>query len=232
MKNIVKSVVSFVVVVGLIGLGLLYFSELTERKDSKEKFAAFYETEDDIDVLFLGSSHVLNGIFPMELWNEYGIVSYNMAGHGNRMAMNYWVLKNALDYTSPKLVVLDACMLASDEKISSLEQLHISTDHIPYSQTKVDMINDLVEEEERKSDFLWKFSTYHHRWNELEEKDFTGEITPEKGAESRIDVAVPLEMEYVESDYIMPKEDGAGVEYACKIIEECQEQGIDILITY
>ena len=232
MKNIVKSVVSFVVVVGLIGLGLLYFSELTERKDSKEKFAAFYETEDDIDVLFLGSSHVLNGIFPMELWNEYGIVSYNMAGHGNRMAMNYWVLKNALDYTSPKLVVLDACMLASDEKISSLEQLHISTDHIPYSQTKVDMINDLVEEEERKSDFLWKFSTYHHRWNELEEKDFTGEITPEKGAESRIDVAVPLEMEYVESDYIMPKEDGAGVEYAYKIIEECQEQGIDILITY
>lgn len=230
MNKIIKSIVSFIAVSGMVLLGLMYFSDVTERKDSKEKFSEFYEQ--DMDVLFIGSSHVLNGIFPMELWNEYGIVSYNMAGHGNRMAMNYWILKNALDYTTPKLVVLDACMLGADEKIGSLEQLHMSVDHMPYSQTKIDMIHDLVEEEDRRSDFLWKFSTYHNRWNELKERDFVQVPTPEKGAESRINVAVPAEVVALDAGYKVPEEDGLGVEYACKIIEECQELGIDILITY
>lgn len=232
MKNVIKNILSAFVVVELIVLGIVYFSDVTERKESREKFAQFYDAEENIDVLFVGSSHVLNGIFPMELWNEYGIVSYNMAGHGNRMILNYWVLMNALEHTSPKLVVLDAYMLSLEDKLSGLEQLHISADSIPYSQTKVDMINDLVEEEDRKSDFLWKFSTYHNRWNELTESDFTCISTPEKGAESRIDVAVPVEMVYFEADYKTPEEDGLGVEYACKIIEECQERGIEILITY
>ena len=231
MKNIIKAIFSTFIVVGMIVLGLIYFSDITERKDSREKYEDFYSSA-NIDVLFLGSSHVLNGILPMELWNEYGIVSYNMAGTGNRIPLNYWILKNALEYTRPKLVVMDAYMLSKDEKIASLEQMHMSGDHIPYSQTKVEMINDLVDEEERRNDFLWKFSTYHNRWDELEERDFKNEITPEKGAMSLIDVAAPEEMRYFEADYKIPEEDGLGVEYMYKIIEECQEQGINILITY
>lgn len=232
MKNIIKSVLSFLVVVGLIVLGVMYVSNITERKESKEKFAQFYDSEENIDVLFIGSSHVLNGIFPMDLWRDFGIVSYNMAGHGNRMILNYWVLMNALEHTTPKLVVLDAYMLSLEDKIRDLEQLHISADAIPYSKTKVDMINELVDEEERKNDFLWKFSTYHNRWSVLEKNDFAMITTPEKGAESRSDVAVPVEMRYFEPDYKIPEEDGIGVEYACKIIEECQKRDIEILITY
>lgn len=231
MKNVIKLIISTLVVLGMIVCGIIYFSDVTERKDSREKFDDFYQSE-NIDVLFLGSSHVLNGIFPMELWNEYGIVSYNMAGHGNRMILNYWVLMNALEHTTPKLVVLDAYMLSLEDKLSGLEQLHISADHIPYSQTKVDMINALVNEEDRKMEFLWKFSTYHNRWNELKACDFQTVCTPEKGAESRINVAVPVEVTCLESDYKIPEEDGLGVEYACKIIEECQERGIEVLVTY
>mgnify|MGYP003289343243 CR=1 FL=1 len=232
MKKNISLIVSFLAVAGMVLIGLLCFSDLTERKASNEKFAEFYEEEENFDVLFLGASHVLNGIFPMELWNEYGIVSYNMAGHENKLAMNYWILKNALEYTEPKLVVLDTAMLAQDTKIGELEQLHYSVDHIPYSQTKVEMIQDLVEDEERRSDFLWKFSTYHNRWNELNEQDFRKVPTPEKGAESRIDVAVPVEMHYFEENYKTPEEDGVGVEYVRKIIEECQARGIEILTVY
>ncbi len=232
MKNVIKNVLSTLIIATLVVLGIMYFSDVTERKESREKLAQFYEAEENIDVLFIGSSHVLNGIFPMELWNEYGIVSYNMAGHGNRMILNYWVLMNALEYTSPKLVVLDAYMLSLEDKLSDLEQLHISADSIPYSQTKVDMIEELVDEEDRKKDFLWKFSTYHHRWNELEKNDFAYVTTSEKGAESRINVAEPVEMKYFESDYKTPEEDGLGVEYACRIIEECQSRKIEVLVTY
>lgn len=231
MKKILKAIFSFAVVGLLVAAGLVYLSDLTERKESNNKFSEFYEQEEDYDVLFLGSSHVLNSIFPMELWNDYGIVSYNLAGHGNRMATNYWTLKNALEQTTPKLVVIDCCMISMDEKIGVIEQLHLSTDHIPFSKTKIEMIQDLVEDEEEHWDFLWKFSTYHNRWNELEQNDFDFQPSPEKGAESRISVAIPDETIIFDSSYKM-EEETLGTEYLRRIIEECQEQDIEVLLTY
>lgn len=231
MKKMISTIFSLVAVVVLVIWGLGELSDITERKESKNKFSDFYQQEEDYDVLFLGSSHVLNGVFPMELWKDYGIVSYNLSGHGSRMAMNYWILKNALEYTMPELVVLDCCMLSLDEKIGTIDQLHMSTDHIPYSKMKVDMIQDLVDDSEKQNDFLWKFSIYHNRWNELTTKDFNGEYSPEKGAESRIAVAVSEAIEPYNDSYRMEGEN-ISTEYLRKTIELCEEQGIKILLTY
>ena len=54
---------------------LTVLTNLTERKDSDEKYAGFFSEEENFDVLFFGTSHVINGVYPMELWNDYGIVS-------------------------------------------------------------------------------------------------------------------------------------------------------------
>lgn len=231
MKRIIINVVGIVAIAALVIMGVLRLSEITERKDSRNKFADFYRQEENYDVLFLGQSHVLNGIFPMELWKEYGIVSYNLAGHGNYLPLNYWILKNALEYTTPKVVVIDTCMIGKEEKLASLEQLHISVDHIPYSKLKQEMVEDLVEDKERQKDFIWNFSTYHHRWNILGKEDFLWEVSVEKGAESRINVAVPVEnMEVLQENYLT--EETLGSNYLGKIIEECQQREIQVLLTY
>lgn len=231
MKRGLKALLSVMIVVTLVVGGLVYLSNVTERKDSVNKFAQFYEQEEDFDVLFIGQSHVLNGIFPMELWNDYGIVSYNMAGHGNHVPTTYWVMENALDYTNPELIVLDCGMLAKEEKTGTIEQLHLSIDHIPFSENKVKMIQDLLGDSEQKWDFLWKFSTYHNRWNEVDGADFEAVSTVEKGAESRIAVAVPDELCYWDPIYKTQGET-TGIQYMRRIIEECQARGIDILLTY
>lgn len=231
MRKIVNNIVSIVLIVLLVAGGIIYLSQLTERKDSKNKFEDFYTRSEEYEVLFLGSSHVLNGIFPMELWREYGITSYNLAGHGNRMVMNYWVLRNALEYSKPKLVVVDTFMLGRKDKIESLEQLHISADHIPYNQLKLDMIDDLVEEKDRKKDFLFKFSTYHHRWNELTKEDFQKENNVEKGAESRINVAIVEDNIAVEKTERL-EERTINMDYLDKIISLCNEKNIQLLFTY
>ena len=213
------------VAAGLWGLGIV-----TERKESRNKFAGFYKEKEDFDVLFIGSSHVLNGVFPQLLWEEYGIVSYNMGGHGNRMALNYWVLKNALEYTTPKCVVVDCYMLGLNDMYESIEQVHISSDHIPYSSTKKEMIEELIGEE-RKNDFLWEFSTYHHRWNDLKEEDFKVMTSLEKGAESRINVAVPSEKITVGPEEYL-EEETLGIQYLHRILEECKGKSIPVLLTY
>lgn len=231
MKKTLQAVLSFVIVGILTVGGIFYTSNLTQRKESLNKFGEFYEEQENYDVLFIGQSHVLNGIFPMELWNDYGMVSYNLAGHGNRPATTYWVMKNALQYTTPKLIVFDCGMIGQDEKIGEIEQLHISTDSIPYSKLKVEMIRDLIEDESKRTEFLWDYSTYHNRWNEIGENDFEPAYSVEKGAESRIDVAVPEETVYFE-ETLQYEEEPLGMEYTRRIIEDCQEAGIEVLLTY
>ena len=64
----------------LLVLILVRISGLVERKSAYQKNGDFMEQSEDLDVLFLGTSHVINGVFPMELWKEYGITSYNYQG--------------------------------------------------------------------------------------------------------------------------------------------------------
>lgn len=225
-------VITWLTIIGLfVGIGLHYLSAVVERKNSYSKYEPFYQQEENFDVLFMGSSHVLNGVFPMELWNDYGIVSYNFAGHGNRLPTTYWVMKNALDHTQPKLIVVDCTMISLDDKTGPIEQVHLSFDHFPLSENKVAAIEDLFPKGDTKWDFLWKFSTYHNRWNTLTSEDYTPTLTIEKGAEARTGVAVPAKTKYFENNY---KTEGntLGIQYLERIIKECKESDIEILLTY
>ena len=55
--------------------------KLFERKYSYSKYYDFYQQEEDFDVLFLGTSHVINAVYPMELWRGVGVVSFNIGKH-------------------------------------------------------------------------------------------------------------------------------------------------------
>lgn len=208
-----------------------------ERKTSDIKYTPFFEQKADYDVLFIGSSHVVNGIFPMELWEEYGIVSYNFGGHGNQIGTSYWVMMNALDYTTPKLMVIDVFGVHEQMKRSvTAEQMHEAFDAFPISETKYHMVQDLFDDETEEVyasrwEYFWDFGKYHSRWNDLKEEDFQKPLNKEKGAESRIDVAIPAEYPICSKEEVLP-EDTVAMEYLCKMIEECQERGIEVLLTH
>lgn len=226
-----KRFLGIIIILVLVVVQVLVYSRVVNRKWDEIKYDAFFEQEEDFDVLFLGSSHVLNGVFPMELWNDYGIVSYNLGGHGCTLSMSYWVLKNALDYTTPKLVVIDGYFLGRDIKyITEKEYAHITLDAFPLSRTKIDMVNDLCNKREEKIEFLWEFSLYHNRWSELTEMDFKYEANKEMGAESRIGIT-QFEVYSSECGECLEGET-VGMDYMCKIIELCQSKNIQVLVTY
>ena len=229
-----------------IGL-LIIMTDLTERKDSDEKYQDFFQDR-DYDVLFFGSSHVINGVFPMELWNDYGIVSYNFGGHGNRIATSYWVMENALDYVTPKIIVIDCWGLSHTTKCPGpFSQVHVSFDAFPLSLTKIkatlDLLNDSTMEEliakneiatstepRTKIGLLWDFSAYHSRWSELNQDDFSISSNLEKGAESRINVTRGT---LNRIDPNKKQEPGyLGETYLCKMIEDCQKRGISTVLIY
>lgn len=230
-------------------LGLLvYVDNLTELKLSKEKYSDFIEQEEDFDVLFLGSSHVVNGIFPMELWNDYGIVSYNLGASAGQIPTTYWVFRNALDYTNPKVVVIDCLFLSGNFKTSDrFSYTHLALDGFPLTKTKIEAVTDLLDdkaldravmngearsggEKRTKLGLLWDYTVYHSRWNELEERDFSDIRNKNKGAEACIAVnGEPLNR----IDKSIKSIGGTvGLKYLRRMIEECQERGIEVLLTF
>lgn len=232
-----------ILLVGLLGKT----TDIVQRKASDYKYNPFFEHTEDFDVIFMGSSHVINAIFPMELWNDYGITSYNFGGHGNHLATTYWVLRNSLDYTKPKVVVIDCLALGSMQKTSdNFSNVHLSFDAFPLSITKIkgveDLLNDpeidrkinegiITETEKRtKIGLLWDYSVYHTRWEKLGIEDFEVSSTVEYGAESRIQISYPGKI--VENSGAKLTEETVGVIYLRKMIEECQNKDIEVILTY
>lgn len=212
-------------------------NNITKRKYSYEKTADFFNQDENFDVLFFGSSHTIDGIFPMELWNDYGIVSYNLGNYSERIVTTYYNMLLALKYTEPKLVVIDACLASSTEKIRNdkKEHLYNMLDSYPISYTKYEAIKDLFNNEnvlDNEINFLFNFSLYHSRWNELTKEDFINDNNKAKGAETMISISTPNEMSNFNNVNTYSGKETINMEYLRKIITYCQENEIEVLITY
>lgn len=222
-----------------------------ERKESRNKYNEFIELADQVDVLFLGSSHVLNGINPLQLYLEHGITSYNMGKPGGMMTESYWMLMNALDYCTPKCVVVDLWALDRDYKYldimnghegkdeirNSVSLLHTNMDIWPLSRTKIMAVRDLISSPEIRKEFLWDFTLYHERWSNLNAGDFlaiSGGMGGNflLGAEQRAELYLnPQILQAEDTMQILP---GKSVceDYLDKILAVCNERDIKVVLTF
>lgn len=77
-------------------------------------YTTFYEMPpNSIDVFFMGTSHMYNGISPRYLKEHYGIDSYNLVSSMQSTAIMYFWLKEALNYQTPEVVVFDVYNMIS-----------------------------------------------------------------------------------------------------------------------
>ncbi len=220
-------------------------------KESEYKYADFFDLADQIDVLFIGSSHVINAMNPAVLFGEYGYTSYNMGGHGSVMQSTYWELEEALQYCNPKCVVLDTFLLQKDyqyldqmyedsskeDRESSIAQLHLNMDCWPLNDLKIRAIKDLIADEEIRKQFYEPFYVYHNRWQELDSNDYRA-LTGSADRNDLFGAEMRYGIELTPGIYPNPEEreglggDTVGEKYFRMIIEECQTRGIQLVVTF
>lgn len=209
----------------------LSLTKLMQYKAAITRMEPFFDIEEPIDVMLFGTSHVIDGVLPYELWGGYGISSYNFGNNAARIPLTYWKMMNAFDYQVPKLVIVDCSYLSSNSKLcTTLQQSHNILDGFPLSKTKIAAIDDLFEEED-KLEFLWPFSVYHNRWDELTKADFAIDYNDELGATQYYTVAVPAVYEKLTENTMLSAETVA-MEYIGRLIESCRERGVEVLLTY
>lgn len=162
---------------------------LTRRDDGARKYDAFFEEKQEIDVLFLGTSRILDSILPNELWRDRGITSYNMGNSSEVLDVTEQVLKIAMDVNKPKVAVVDVYYVhhALDEAWT-YSYRHMFYDEVPLSRAKVDAVRATMPQKQWL-EFLMPFSLYHGRWEEILAGDVMRMVECEKftlGAELRI----------------------------------------------
>lgn len=245
MQKKIKRITAVVVTIVLIINGLLWVQNFTKLKKTTIRdlsYKSFFDYSNDYDVLYFGTSHVMYGINPLEIWNDYGFTSYNWGSPTCTIPSIYWKLMNVLDYKIPKLVVIDCFRACWTYKSYNIYRLHEAFDAFPLSRTKWLAINDLVKNQKRMEDgkpysnmdlvnLLFPLSAYHSRWDELKTVDFINEYVDTKGCEFEINVDEPSEISNTTEKMEITSE-MQGIIYLRKIIEECQNRGIPILLTY
>ena len=223
--------VSFLVLL----FALFFASKALMRNETYNKYETFKQSNTDYDVLFLGSSHVLNAVFPMQLWNDYGITSYNLALHSMAVIPNYWMLQTSVLYHKPKIAVLDILGINSSSKEVPKALFHGFYDNFPISKTKISAVNDLFSSSKERMEFLVPFIFYHNNWYESNPlskikqgiKRCLELYSPHvsKGAELRIGVKTNEAFDMSVNKY--EGKESAGIEYAKNFIDYCRNNEIE-----
>lgn len=209
-----------------------YCNELMISKLSYEQYKPFFDSDEEFDVLFFGSSHVYFGISPLDLYQNYGIVSYNLAMMGNYIPSNYYRLKEVLKFLKnqnkvlPKVVVVD--VYAEEDRVN---RLHSGWDAFPLSINKMEMAGELLPEKDRL-EMLIPFALYHSRWNELSKEDFIMNMNRFYGmGEGGYAVIYPVD-EIISDSSDLVEADSDTLSYLDQIEEECEMLGIKLVFIH
>ena len=150
--------------------------------------------EDTQDVIFLGTSHTTYGLAPMKMYEDYGIVAYDLATSIQTVEGSYFLLEQVFRTQSPKAVVMDVSgLFFNDESNRNMDAgCHYILDAFPLSRDKIEFARNYQKLYERVKDneavrrnagaaaenVFWPsvvpMIKYHDRWQEINETDFTG----------------------------------------------------------
>lgn len=217
----------------IILLGGLFFAsqKWCMKAYSAERYSAFWDDPSQYDIWFMGSSHMYYSVQPMKLWEDHGYTSYDIATPSATIPSTYWVLMNALERGTPKLVVVDLYHIDMDYKIVSMkDKWHCTFDAMPKSKTKEMAIDDLFDTAQKKSVFTDPLYIDDKIYDKLINAKTKYHFPLTKG-NLMVD-----SVEDISGNKIVPKDETLGSEtlgmvYMRKIIDECRKRDIDILIT-
>ncbi|MBE5847005.1 MAG: hypothetical protein E7300_04940 [Lachnospiraceae bacterium] len=231
-KTIIKTLAAVIaIVLGVMLAHTIHFTLL--RKASYNRMEDFLHNKTNEDVLFVGNSTIMDGVIPAELWNAHGITSYILCAEYNDMDREPMMLRMALDYCKPKLVVLNVDNYwGKSEPENTLIGYHEFVDAFPLSETKIRTVCELYPDNAARAELLVPLYIYHDRWKELGNNDFR------KRNQSRLfkGFELTLEVQQIEPAAPVAPENGNllesayGIESIKKIVSICRDRGIDVML--
>lgn len=237
--NYMKTVLNFI---GFLLLFTLIFAVLQpiliHKDDSGISFRQFYnEPADSLDVLIVGSSNIRTSVLPAVLWEDAGIASYNLSSNGMNAPAQYYLLKDALRFQSPEVVIIEGAYLFKEVNFdtnSDEGRFRQTLDNMPWSRVKLESVMDIISNSDEQTfiSYVFPLLRYHNR-HSFDERDFDRSYKKQRnlnmGAWESVDTLVQEQSEvypYYETGFISETYD----DYLVRIIDLCKEQDIAVIL--
>ena len=175
-----KFIVRFAVVAVVLALCVSGFWAVTQNKvvlvndNPTITYLNFYKLpKNSADVIFLGGSHARDAFIPQELYDNYGITSYNLACSAQPVILSYYWLKEAMRYQRPKVVVLDTFFVFYNN-YKAEGDIRKCLDYMRWGKVKKEAVDAVCEKYDGHSKLSYYLTNirYHDRWKNLDEVNF------------------------------------------------------------
>lgn len=127
---------------------------------------------DTVDVLLVGSSHIGMNIDNQQIYDEFGISSFDLWVGMQPLWNSYYYLKEALRYQKPKVVMVDVFLAGTSAEYSlntvamkNIQYLSMGVDKLKAALDSFPAWQDAVEA-------VWGMPFYHERYDELVQDDW------------------------------------------------------------
>ncbi len=238
-------VVAFALI-GLMLLGLVdrILSPYQNTSYMTDKAASFRsEPQNTVEVLFLGPSTAADGFSPVELWEEQGICSYNLATAAQPLFGSYNLVREAyLRHPETLRTVVVDCSRERYKSSESYERIDLDEVSLPAKLEPV--LEWQYNPKDDKMVYLSSLYGYHNRWSELGTEDWQKLLWPNheflRGNEPLWNRAV-TEAPITEDNLYLPKKepdlsaepstfDEGEVQALRDLAAFCEEKGLNLVL--
>lgn len=173
MKKIIKGIFGLIVfliilVIVLLKIGEILVPEWNDEWGNTSIVKNFYALDkNSIDVLAVGSSHVIKGFSALELYKNYGISAYGLGTEQQSLMNSFAWIKESRKTQNEKVVLLEAHMFFEE---TPEPQNRKGMDNMKFSWNKIECA--YYDSKERNSfenfvSLLFPITRYHSRWEEV-----------------------------------------------------------------
>lgn len=176
MKKNLKNILSVTAVLLVFALVLGFVTILLTPKYMENLvegsfISQYYREAGGHDVIFIGDCEVYANFSPMEMYRQQGITAYVRGTSQQLIWQSYYVLKETLEYETPKAVVYNVNAMRYSEPVKE-EFNRLTIDQMRWSDEKVGIINASMTEEESFLSYVFPILRYHSRFDKLTAEDF------------------------------------------------------------
>lgn len=176
MKKNLKNILSVTAVLLIFALVLSFVTILLTPKYMENLVegsfvSQYYREAGGHDVIFIGDCEVYANFSPMELYRQQGITAYVRGTSQQLIWQSYYLLKETLEYETPKAVVYNVNAMRYSAPIKE-EFNRLTIDQMRWSDEKVGMILASMTEEEDFLSYVFPILRYHSRFDKLTSEDF------------------------------------------------------------
>lgn len=197
--------------------------------EAEELYSEFWDDPSRYDVWMMGSSHTYHAVYPMKIYEKYGITSFNYCAPSGFIPEMYWMMMCAFEKSTPEMIVLDLYNIQNDYAISRDDsKVKLVLDSIPLSRTKIKAVNEMLPNYTTGQKLRLIFPWIEYIDNIRPWKKFN--INPSLGCRFKVKVTDVSDLKIADRNS-KTETDSMGYDYLRMIIDECDKRGVKLVFT-